>query len=114
MINWARLDKARIRMVPDLHRFLESCKAKAQSCIIESSGINFTLEDYLSRCGMPVAVVCLEPPTDAQLRDRCQASKLPYKDVRKYNDKWMGKMLLLSSAPMMSQADAVKRIRELL
>lgn len=114
MFIWSRVDKARIRLVPDLHRFLESCKAKAQTCLIESSGINWTLQDYLSRYGMPIAQVCLEPPSPAQLAERCKRERLPLRDTQKYNDKWMGKMLLMSGMPMLSQVEAIKRIKELI
>lgn len=115
MINWRRHEKARIRIIPDLNLFLEQAKRKASRvCIVESSGINLAINDFLSRCGLQVTEVCLDPPGPEELRARCKQLKLPHAEIVKYNNIWVGKCLMTyPGRPMVSQEIAIRRIKEM-
>lgn len=86
-MNWDKYHLYNCQMIPDLKGCIK--KSNKDIFVIESSGLNRTLNNWLSMsysddllCNLDITEVVLQPPSDELLTDRaCQRKDIEYMDV---------------------------------
>jgi hypothetical protein len=113
MINWDRFRTVQHRIAIELHRWVTTTLMRRSVAVVESSGINQVLNDALRP--WRVVHVCLEPPSEMELQQRCAQVGIPEGSTRRYNSKWLGKYYATyPMLQMLSYEQAYERVAHML